>query len=125
MNFLEFVSDHYASIDVQYYLNGFLFNKIPLLKRLKLREVLSVKALVGGLRNENNPDNHASVFRFPVDSEGRSISYTLGTQPYLEGSVGIANIFKLVRVDLVRRFTYLNNPNTVQWGIRTRFRLDF
>ena len=95
------------------------------MKRLKLREVLSVKALVGGLRDENNPNKGASVFRFPVDSEGRSTSYTLGSQPYIEGSVGVANIFKLVRVDLVRRFSYLNNPNTVQWGVRTRFRLDF
>ena len=125
MNFLEFVSDHYASVDVQYYFNGFFFNKIPLLKKLKLREVVSVKALIGGLRDENNPDKNLSVFRFPVDAQDKSISYALGRQPYIEGSVGVSNIFKLIRVDLVKRFNYLNHPNVAEWGIRTRFRLDF
>ncbi len=125
MNFLEFVSDHYASVDVQYYMNGFLFNKIPLLKKLKLREVFSFKAITGGLRNENNPERGASVYNFPVDELGRPISYTLNKQPYMEGSVGVANIFKLLRVDLVKRFNYLDHPNVSEWGIRARFRLDF
>ncbi|GAB3274152.1 DUF5686 and carboxypeptidase-like regulatory domain-containing protein [Larkinella harenae] len=125
MNFLEFVSDHYASVNVQYYLNGFLFNKIPLLKQLKLREVFSFKALAGGLRDENHPDKATDVYRFPVDEQGRSISYTLGRQPYIEGSVGIANIFKLLRVDLVKRFTYLDHPGVSEWGIRARFKFDF
>ncbi|MCE7064229.1 DUF5686 and carboxypeptidase-like regulatory domain-containing protein [Dyadobacter sp. CY326] len=125
MNFLEFVSDHYASLDVQYYMNGFLFNKIPLLKKLKLREVFSFKGLMGGLRDENNPAMNPGLFRFPIDEQGRPISYTLSREPYIEGSVGIANIFKLLRVDLVKRFTYLDNPNVSEWGIRARFRLDF
>ena len=125
MNFLEFVSDHYASLDVQYYMNGFLLNKIPLIKKLKLREVFSFKAVVGGLRNENNPAMGASVFKFPVDNDGRAISYTLEKQPYMEGSIGIANIFKILRVDLVKRFNYLDHPTVSEWGIRARFRLDF
>ena len=125
MNFLEFVSDHYASLDVQYYMNGFIFNKIPLLKKLKLREVFSFKGLMGGLRDENNPTNNPGLFRFPVDENGKPISYTLSREPYIEGSVGVANIFKLLRVDLVKRFTYLDNPNVSEWGIRARFRLDF
>jgi hypothetical protein len=125
MNFLEFVSDHYASLDVQYYMNGFLFNKIPLLKKLKLREVFSFKGLIGGLRDENNPALNPTLYRFPVDEQGKPISYTLSREPYIEGSVGVANIFKLLRVDLVKRFTYLDNPNVSEWGIRARFRLDF
>ncbi|GAB3902282.1 DUF5686 and carboxypeptidase-like regulatory domain-containing protein [Larkinella knui] len=125
MNFLEFVSDHYASINVQYYMNGFLFNKIPLLKKLKLREVFSFKALAGGLRDENNPDKRASVYRFPVDEQGKTISYALGNVPYMEGSIGVANIFKILRLDLVKRFNYLNHPNVAEWGIRGRFRFDF
>ncbi|WP_221393223.1 DUF5686 and carboxypeptidase-like regulatory domain-containing protein [Dyadobacter sp. NIV53] len=125
MNFLEFASDHYASVDVQYYLNGFVFNKLPLIKKLKLREVLSFKAVRGGLRDENNPNKGASVFKFPVDELGQSVTYTLGKEPYMEGSIGIANIFKILRVDYVKRFNYLNNPNISKWGIRARFRLDF
>ena len=125
MNFLEFVSDHYASIDVQYYLNGFLFNKIPLLKRLKLREVVSFKGLAGGLRDNNNPNKGADVYQVPVDENGIPITYTLSKQPYMEASVGIANIFKFLRVDLVKRLTYLNNPNVSEWGVRARLRFDF
>ncbi|MFD1140092.1 DUF5686 family protein [Larkinella insperata] len=125
MNFLEFVSDHYASVNLQYYLNGFLFNKVPLLKHLKLREVVSFKALTGGLRAENDPAKVSDVYRFPIDEQGRSISYTLNKTPYIEGSVGIANIFKLLRVDLVKRFTYLNHPGVSEWGIRGRFKFDF
>nr|WP_229214371.1 DUF5686 and carboxypeptidase-like regulatory domain-containing protein [Dyadobacter flavalbus] len=125
MNFLEFVSDHYASLDVQYYMNGFLFNKIPLIKKLKLREVFSFKGLMGGLRDENNPAMNPSLYRFPMDENGKPITYTLSREPYIEGSIGIANIFKLLRVDLVKRFTYLDNPNVSEWGVRARFRLDF
>ncbi|MCF0075304.1 DUF5686 and carboxypeptidase regulatory-like domain-containing protein [Dyadobacter sp. CY261] len=125
MNFLEFVSDHYASLDVQYYMNGFLFNKIPLLKKLKLREVFSFKALYGGLRDENNPAYTPGLYDFPIDSHGGASTFALGSTPYMEASVGVANIFKLLRVDLVRRFNYLDNPGAPQWGVRVKFRLDF
>lgn len=125
MNFLEFVSDHYASLGVEYYLNGFLFNKIPLLKRLKLREVVAFKGLYGGLRSENNPANNPELYRFLTNPDGTSATYSLNKEPYMEGSVGIANIFKLLRVDLVKRFNYLDNPNVSEWGIRARVKLDF
>jgi len=125
MNFLEFASDHYASLDVQYYMNGFIFNKIPLIKKLKLREVFSFKGVIGGLRDENNPNKGALVYQFPVDELGQPITYTLDRHPYMEGSVGVANIFKILRVDVVKRFNYLNHPNISTWGIRARFRLDF
>jgi len=125
MNFLEFVSDHYAAVNVQYYLNGFIFNKIPLFKRLKWREVVSFKGLWGGLRDENNPNYNNNVYKFSADENGVPITYALGSKPYIEGSVGITNIFKLVRIDLIRRFTYLENPNVSEWGIRARVKFDF
>ncbi len=122
---MEFISDHYAAVDVQYYMNGFLFNKIPLIRKLKLREVFSLKALWGGLRDENNPAYAQNSIQMPQDDLGRPISYTINRDPYIEGSVGIANIFKLLRVDLVKRFSYLDNPHVSEWGIRARFKLDF
>jgi hypothetical protein len=125
MNFQEFVSDHYASINIDHNFNGFFFNKVPLLKKLKLREIVDFKALWGGVRSENNPANNPSLLRFPSSSTGVPITYALNKGPYMEGSVGIGNIFKLVRVDLVRRFSYLDHPEVAQWGIRTRVKLDF
>ncbi|WDF53761.1 DUF5686 and carboxypeptidase-like regulatory domain-containing protein [Mucilaginibacter sp. KACC 22063] len=125
MNFMEFVSDHYAAFTIDQHFNGFFFNKIPLLKRLKWRETFSFKALYGGVRDENNPALHPSLYQFPVESSGAPITYALGSKPYIEGSVGIENIFKFIRVDLVRRFNYLDHPNAPEWGIRTRVKFDF
>ncbi|GAB2806749.1 DUF5686 and carboxypeptidase-like regulatory domain-containing protein [Ferruginibacter profundus] len=126
MNFMEFVSDHYASLSTDYYLNGFIFNKIPLLKKLKFREVASAKILYGGVRDENNPDKTTAVFKFPNDSgTGAPTTFSLNQKPYVEVSVGIANIFKLIRIDFVKRLTYLDNPDVSKWGIRSRVKFDF
>jgi hypothetical protein len=126
MNFQEFVSDHYASIAVDHNFNGFIFNRIPLLKRLKLREIIDVKSLWGGVRKENDPANDPSLLRFPGSiGAGGAGTYALGSTPYVEGSVGVGNIFKLLRVDLVKRFTYLDHPGAPEWGIRFFVKFDF
>lgn len=87
--------------------------------------MVSFKALYGNLTKNNDPAQQNDLFKLPVEADGTPITYTLGKVPYIEGSVGVGNIFKLFRVDLVRRFTYLNNPNVSKYGIRVRFRLDF
>jgi len=124
MNFLEFVSDEYASLNVDHCFNGFIFNKIPLLKKLKLREVVSFKALYGSLDKSNNPDYQSDLFKFPTDNQGNPSTFALDKKPYLEVSVGISNIFKLFRVDLVKRLTYLDHPNVATTGIRIRYKID-
>lgn len=124
MNFMEFVSDRYASANVDYYLNGFIFNKLPLIKKLKLREVASFKVLYGGVRDENNPVLNTGTLKFP-NSDGLPTTYSLNNKPYMEVSVGVANIFKILRVDLVKRLSYLDHPDVAQWGIRGRFKFDF
>ncbi|TJZ53173.1 carboxypeptidase-like regulatory domain-containing protein [Sphingobacterium olei] len=125
MNFLEFVSDHHVAFNMQYYMNGFLLNKIPLLKKLQWREVFSFKAVYGGLRDENNPSLNNNVFAWQKNSDGEVSSFTFGQEPYMEASVGLSNIFKILRVDLVKRLNYLDQPNVAEWGVRARFRFDF
>ncbi|GAB2690700.1 DUF5686 and carboxypeptidase-like regulatory domain-containing protein [Mucilaginibacter koreensis] len=125
MNFLEFVSDRYASINIDQHFNGFIFNRIPLFRRLKWRETATFKGLWGGLSDRNNPDIHPSLYRLPMQPDGTPITYTLGSKPYAEGSVGIENIFKVLRVDLVRRFTYLDHPDAPKWGVRARVQFVF
>lgn len=125
MNFLEFVSDHSVAANVQYYMNGFLLNKMPLIKKLKWREVFSVKAIYGGLRNENNPVYNDKVFQFQENADHEKITYGFGSKPYVEASVGLTNVFKILRVDYVRRLNYLDQPDAPKHGIRARIRFDF
>ena len=124
MNFLEFVSDHYATAYIDHYFNGFFFNKIPLLKKLKWREVVEAKILYGGLRSENDPAKNPDQVKFPL-TNGQLETFRLGSTPYIEAGFGIANIFKLVRVDFIKRFTYLDHANIPTWGIRVRTKFDF
>ncbi|HEX2936136.1 MAG TPA: DUF5686 family protein, partial [Bacteroidales bacterium] len=125
MNFLEFVSDQYTSINVDHCFNGFFFNKIPLMKKLKFREVASFKAIYGSVDEQNKNGADGSLFQFPVDANGTPVTYSLEKKPYIEASVGISNIFKFFRIDVVKRLTYLNNPNVASIGLRMRFKFDF
>jgi hypothetical protein len=95
-----------------------------LINRLGLREIVTFKVLYGGLSQTNNPNLQPDLFKFPTDIAGNPTTFAFDKAPYIEASVGISNIFKLVRVDLVRRFTYLDNPNVARYGIRIRFKFD-
>lgn len=125
MNFLEFVSDEYTSLNIDHCFNGFFFNKIPLLKKLKWRECISAKILFGRLTTLNNPADNPDLFRLPVDDAGVPVTFTLDEGPYIEVSAGIANILKLFRIEVVKRLTYLHHPVVSDIGIRVRFKLDF
>ena len=125
MNYLEFVSDRYAQVLFDYNFNGYLFNRIPLMRRLKWREVLAVKALWGGLSATNTPSDANGLPSFVTDSHGQPRIFTLDNGPYLEANIGIDNIFHLLRVDYVRRFTYLDHPHAARQGIRIRLHISF
>ncbi|RMG81339.1 MAG: carboxypeptidase-like regulatory domain-containing protein, partial [Bacteroidetes bacterium] len=114
MNYYEFASDQYVSLAATHHFNGLFFNKIPLINKLKWREVISGKAVYGTLS-----DKHKQEMIYPQNFQG------LYKGPYIEGGVGIENIFKLFRVDALWRFTYLDHPNIVPWGIRTTFQFMF
>lgn len=119
MNAVEFINDQYASWDLTYNMNGFVFNRIPIFKYLKLREVLAFKGLYGNLTDKNKPENNSTLFLFP---EG---SYSMGKTPYMETSFGVDNILKLIRIDYVWRLTYRDNPNIDRSGVRIAVRVAF
>ena len=132
MNFMEFMSDEYASLKITHSFNGTIFNRIPLFKRLKLREVVSLKLLYGRLTDENNPDTQKDVFLFPVNEYNESITYQFKNGiPYAEASIGVSNIFKIFRVDLLQRLTYLDNQDISSLfgvkglAIRAKGKIDF
>jgi len=122
MNSMEFMSDKYTSLLLQHSFNGFLLNKIPLIKKLDLREIASLKVLYGSVDASNRyTKSFDGMPKNPLEPR----LFSLSNGPYVEGSVGLSNIFKILRVDVVRRFTYLNNPGVSPWGIRAKIGVDF
>ncbi len=120
INNMEFLNDRYAALSLSYDMNGKLFNRIPLIKNLKWREMFRIRALWGTLTDKNNPfvSNNSELFRFPT-RDGKFTSFVMDPKiPYIEGSVGVYNIFKLLHVEYVHRFTYRNNPGINRNGIR-------
>lgn len=124
MNIGEFVSDHYAGVNIDHYFNGFFLNKVPGLKRLRLREVIGAKVLYGGLTNANNPLVNPQQMKFPL-TKGLTSTYVLGGKPYVETSVGLYNIFSIIRLDLVKRWTYLDHPDISKVGLRVSSNFNF
>lgn len=121
MNPMEFIADTYASWETIYYMNGLIFNRLPLIKRLGWREVIDFKGFYGTLRPSNIPnmtDSHG-LYLFPKDN------HPLTRKPYMELSFGIENIFKILEIDYVRRLTYCNLPGISKHGVRIRVHAQF
>jgi hypothetical protein len=125
MNFMEFVSDRYVALNMEQSFYGFFTNKIPLVKKLKLREIATVKVLYGQVSKQNQPTKGSGLYELPTYADGRPLSYTLEGKPYIEASIGISNIFKVIRLELVRRFTYLDHPQTAKYGFRVSGQMQF
>lgn len=110
---LAFASDQYVSIMTEFHMNGMIFNRLPLIRRLNFREVLSAKAMYGSLRNE-----HANILNFPEQYGGFK-------DPYVEVGAGIENIFKLFRVEAVWRVSPLEIENALDFGVRMGMKINF
>ena len=127
INNLEFINDRYLSFMMEWDLSGKLLNRVPLIKRLKWREVIGFRTLYGHLTDTNNPDSHpgdARLYEFP-SRDGISIVHPMTDTPYMELSVGLHNILKFIRVDYVRRLNYLDYPSVKKHGWRFALQFDF
>lgn len=121
MNAFEFANDQYLSWDLTYWANGAIFNRIPLLKYLKLREVFSFRGLYGKLSDQNNPEFNESLFRFPKNTNCKPME----KRPYMELGVGLDNIFTILRLDYVWRLTYRDTPGVDKSGLRIQLHFTF
>jgi hypothetical protein len=98
MNYYEFVSDEYIGISYVHHFDGFFFNKIPGVKKLKFREMLYGKALIGRLSDANWNYNIMPETTFTLSS------------PYYEAGFAIENILKVFSIDFIWRLSYLDHP---------------
>ncbi|MGF7141391.1 hypothetical protein FHS86_003728 [Roseimarinus sediminis] len=112
----SFAHNLYTNIHIDYNGGGVIFNKIPFIKTLKLREMVSLKSHYGKLNN-----SYKGVFDLPdyYSSEQQ--------KPYTEIGVGVTNIFKVLRVEYVRQLgnSYINSGFADKGGIRFRAEMSF
>ena len=108
MNYYEFASDLWTTFFWEHNFKGFFLGKVPLLRKLQWREVVSLRAAYGTIRKENNgitgDDNFGAVMYFP-EKMGKL------NRPYVEMGAGITNIFRFLRMDAFWRMTHRYEVN--------------
>lgn len=117
MEDMEFLNDRFLQFNLSWDLEGKLFNRVPLFKKLKWREYVAFKGMWGHLTSKNNPflEQNAGSKTLQYFPEGVNV---MGDNPYLELVVGVHNIFKFLEVDYVRRLSYTSLPGIDKHGIR-------
>ncbi|MGV3632108.1 MAG: DUF5686 family protein [Bacteroidota bacterium] len=113
LNFFEFISDKYIGGNVEHHWEGLFFDRLPLIKKLKWRLVTSGRIVYGSIS-----ERHSREMIIP------SFTKKFGAIPYAETAVGVENIFKFFRVDLVWRMTHLD-PGVNPLGVRARWSFTF
>ncbi len=125
INELEFMNDRFWSVDMNWDMQGKLFNRIPLIKKAHLREYIGARMLWGALSDKNNPylsenANSHILMEFPEGS--RIMNPKI---PYWEISLGIRGILRFFQVEYVRRMNYNNYPGVTKNSVRFGFTMMF
>ena len=115
LDFYEFVTDTYATIHLEHNFNGRIFSRIPLLRKLNLREIVGLRGAWGSISDENR--ELSSPTNIPLRAPEDEI--------YWEYSFGVGNIFKIFRLDFNFRGNYLDNPNARAFGVTGTFGFSF
>jgi hypothetical protein len=118
MNFFEFSSDKYLAFNYRHSFEGFVLNRIPLIRKLKLRLVGILNIVYGSMGNTN-----LNLVNYPTNDNG-DVEYpffTLENKPYIEVGYGVENIFKFFRVNFFHRLNYLDHPDVNKFGIKINF----
>lgn len=110
MNFGEFFSDRFVSLQYRQYFEGFLLNRVPLMRKLKWRLTGLANVIYGDLNDENLA--MSEPLPFPVGNSNLTLD-----RPYIELGYGVENIFKFLRVDFVHRLSYLENDRARKFGV--------
>ena len=112
----SFAHNLYTNVHLDFNGGGIILNRIPLIRKLKLREMASLKTHYGKITGSYKP-----VFDLP------GYYTTSMRKPYAEIGVGLTNIFKVLRVEYVRQLggTYNNSGFTDKNGIFFRAEMSF
>lgn len=122
MDFFEFVTDQSLFFKMEHHFNGAIFNRIPLMKKLKWREFVEGRAVLGSISERNI----ALIPRYDENSVAVSpIKNAINKEPYMEVAYGIENIFKVLQVVAVHRLSHLNGVGYRKFGVKLGLSVSF
>jgi hypothetical protein len=121
MNYGEFISDRYASLQYQHHFEGFLLNRIPLMRKLKWRLVGTTNMIYGGMTSNNK---RLIATNTESGNETVPVGFLSNNKPYIEVGYGVENIFKFFRVDFIHRLSYLDRPDVRNFGVFFSFQFN-
>jgi len=117
LDFYEFVTDTYAALHLEHNFNGRLFSRIPFMRKLNLREIVALRGVWGDLSDANIALSAPASINTPLQAPSDRI--------YYEYSVGVGNIFKILRIDFNFRGNYLDSPNARPFSVTGTFGFNF
>lgn len=126
---MEFVYDQFAHWNIAWRMDGMILNNLPLIRKLKWREVLTFRGVYGKLSDKNDPEarladgelRNPQLYALPSNGT----VYRLGSTPYMEVAAGLENIFKVLRVEYIRRLNYLDHPGISKHGVQIAVVIGF
>lgn len=120
LNYYDYVTDTYISSHLEQHFNGLILNKIPLIKKLNLRSLLTFKTIYGTISDSNRGINKSNI------------TYAAPTNKlYYEYGVGLENIgyknIRPLRVDAIWRGEHqsINGLPSPKFAIRIGIRSSF
>ncbi|MGR7812404.1 DUF5686 family protein [Lacinutrix undariae] len=114
LDYYEFVTDTYTALHLEHNFNGRLFSRIPFLKKQNLRAIVGLRGAWGEISEENKNLNASGL-----------IYNTPNEKVYYEYSVGVGNIFKVLRIDFNFRGNHLDAPDARKFGVTGSFGFYF
>lgn len=106
MRNFEFAADEYAAFWLEHHFDGLIFNRIPLIRKLNIRSLVSAKAIIGNAKQSN-----LDLIALP---DGMRVPENW----YIEAGFGIENILQLLRVDFYWRVTQRDVPDIQTFGVK-------
>lgn len=125
----EMAADRQLSLTLNQHFGGILFNRIPGVQKLKLREVFTFRMLWGDMTAKNTTANYHNYIGNPLSTANIRF-FVPDKLPYMEAGIGIENILKIFRIDAIWRVTHLHGSNPFSiykgnFGIRAGLELKF
>lgn len=120
LNYYDYITDQYLNAHFEHHFNGFVMNRLPLVKKLNLRFLATFRIAYGTL-SESYMDYLVTDLKLQAPDRN----------PYFEYSVGLENLglgqLRFFRLDCIWRgpHRFVNGPQSPKFGVRLSVKPTF